>query len=126
MAGNCKLATSLQKRKLCTKHREYNELSLLFLERQITLCSLWYNQWCIKSIYNGFAIAIDCILKVVPFGFCFVKVMPLFIISFWLLRHQRYSIFIFSNQLVIIILAGPNRSNQNNELSKQKINLDPK
>ena len=29
--------------------------------------------WFIKSIYNGFAIAIDCTLKVVPFGFCSVQ-----------------------------------------------------
>ena len=43
--------------------------------------------WCIKSIYNGFAIAINCTLKVVPFGFCFVQVMPLFRISFCL--HRR-------------------------------------
>ena len=42
--------------------------------------------WCIKSKYNGFAI--DCTLKVVPFGFCSVKVMPLFRISFWLLRKS--------------------------------------
>ena len=32
-AWNCKLATLLQKRKLCMKHREYNGLSLLLLER---------------------------------------------------------------------------------------------
>ena len=44
LAGNCKLATFLQKRKLCTKQREYNGLSLLLLERQITLHSLWCNK----------------------------------------------------------------------------------
>ena len=44
MARNCKLATLLQKRELYTKHREYNELSLLLLERQITLYSLWRNK----------------------------------------------------------------------------------
>ena len=38
--------------------------------------------WCIKSIYNGFAIAKECTLKVVLFGFCPVQVMPLFRISF--------------------------------------------
>ena len=31
--------------------------------------------WCIKSIYNGFTIAIHCTFKVVPFGFCIVQVM---------------------------------------------------
>ena len=40
--------------------------------------------WCIKSIFNGFAIAIHCTLKVVPFGFCSVQVMPLIKISIWL------------------------------------------
>ena len=44
--------------------------------------------WCIKSIYNGFAIVIDCTLKVVPFGFSSVQDMPLFRISFWLLRRS--------------------------------------
>ena len=44
--------------------------------------------WSIKSIYNGFAIAMDCTLKVVPFGFCSVQVMPLFRISFQLLRKS--------------------------------------
>ena len=43
-AGNCKLATLLQKRKLCTKHRLYNGLSLLFLEGQITLHLFWCNK----------------------------------------------------------------------------------
>ena len=46
LAGNCKLTTLLQKRKLRTKHREYNELSLLLLERQITL----YLLCCIKLV----------------------------------------------------------------------------
>ena len=44
--------------------------------------------WCIKSIYNGFAIVIDCTLKVVPFGFSSVQVMALFRISFWLLSRS--------------------------------------
>ena len=44
MARNCKLATLLQKRKLCMKYREYNGLSLLLLERQISLHSLWCNK----------------------------------------------------------------------------------
>ena len=44
LVGNCKLATLLQKRKICTKHRDYNGLSLLLLERQITLYSLWCNK----------------------------------------------------------------------------------
>ena len=39
-------------------------------------------------MYNGFDIAIDCTLKVVPFGFYSVQVMPLFRISFWLLRQS--------------------------------------
>ena len=43
--------------------------------------------WCIKSIYNGFAIATDCTLKVVPFGFCSVHIMPLFRISMGYLRE---------------------------------------
>ena len=30
--------------KLCMKHREYNGLSLLLLERQITLYSLWWKK----------------------------------------------------------------------------------
>ena len=42
----------------------------------------YFGHWCIKSIYNGFAIAIDCTLKVAPFSFCSVQVMPLFRISF--------------------------------------------
>ena len=48
MAGNCKLATLLQKIKLCMKHREYNLLSLLLLERQITLHSLWCNKLVVR------------------------------------------------------------------------------
>ena len=44
--------------------------------------------WCIKSMYIGFAIAIDCTLKVVHFAFCSVQVKPLFRISFWLLRRS--------------------------------------
>ena len=44
--------------------------------------------WCIKLIYNGFAIAIDCTLKVVHFGFCSVQVMSCFRISFWFLRRS--------------------------------------
>ena len=39
------------------------------------------------NIY-GFAIPIDCSLKVVPFGLCFVQVMPLLRISIWLLRRR--------------------------------------
>ena len=35
LGWNYTLATLLQKRKLCTKHREYNDLSLLLLERYI-------------------------------------------------------------------------------------------
>ena len=42
-----------------------------------TFCGASHH-WCIKSICNGFAIAIDCTLKVVPFDFCFVQVMSLF------------------------------------------------
>ena len=45
--------------------------------------------WCIKSIYKGFAIAIDCTLNVVPFGFCFVEVIHLFRIMFWLTRKSE-------------------------------------
>ena len=41
-----------------------------------------------KSVYNGFAIAIDCTLIVVLFGFCSLQVMPVFRISFWLLRRS--------------------------------------
>ena len=48
-AGNCKLNTLLHKRKLCTKHRGYNELSLLLLERQITLHLLWRSYVGIKT-----------------------------------------------------------------------------
>ena len=44
--------------------------------------------WCIKSIYNVFAIDIDWTLKVVPFGLWSVQVMPFFRISFWLLRRS--------------------------------------
>ena len=44
----------------------------------IWFCSLSVYHWCIKSIYNGFATAIHCTLKGVPFGFCFVQVMPIF------------------------------------------------
>ena len=44
--------------------------------------------WCINSIYNGFAKAIDCTFKVVPFVFCSVQVLPLFRIFFWLLRRS--------------------------------------
>ena len=44
--------------------------------------------WCIKPIYNGFAIAKDYTLKNVPFGFCSVQVMPLFRISFGYLREE--------------------------------------
>ena len=48
LAWNCKLATLLQKRKLCTKHRKYNGLSLLLLER------LYYiHTWCILEIKLG-------------------------------------------------------------------------
>ena len=39
-------------------------------------------------VYNGFALVIGCTLKVVPFSLCFVQVMPLFRISFWLLRRS--------------------------------------
>ena len=45
------------------------------------------SHWYIKSIYNEFAIAKDFTLKLVPFSFCSVQVMPLFRISFWLLRR---------------------------------------
>ena len=47
--------------------------------------------WYIKSVYNGFAITIDCTLTVVPFGFCSVQVMPLFRNSFWLLFRSDIS-----------------------------------
>ena len=43
----------------------------------------------VSSQYNGFATAIDCTLTVVPFGFCFFQVMPLFRISLWLLSSIR-------------------------------------
>ena len=42
----------------------------------------------LKSIYDEIATAIDCTLRVVPSGFCSVQVMPLFGISFWLLRRS--------------------------------------
>ena len=45
--------------------------------------------WCIKSIHNGFAIVIDCTLKVVPFDFFSVQVMSLSRICFWLLRRSN-------------------------------------
>ena len=71
--------------------------NLFFLLLRFVSASYWdnytlllrLNHWCIKSIYNGFAIATDCTLKVVPFNFCFVQVMPLFRISFWLLRRSE-------------------------------------
>ena len=53
-------------------------------------------QYCIKSIYNGFAIATDCALKVVSFGFFSVKIMPHFRISFWLLRRSDKHLFLGS------------------------------
>ena len=71
-----------------------NIYSWIFVMNIIYMCICSQNimsnihHWCIKSIYNGFAIAIDCTLKVVPFGFCSVQVMPLFRISFWLLRRS--------------------------------------
>ena len=49
---------------------------------------LYIPHWCIKPLYNVFAIAIECTLKVVPFGFWSVQVMPLFRISFWLPRRS--------------------------------------
>ena len=55
--------------------------------------------WCIKSIYNEFAIAIDSTLEVVPFGFCSVQVMPLFGTSFCLLRRSD-KIFAYSGLLL--------------------------
>ena len=48
LAGNCKLATLLQKRKLCTKHILYNGLSLLLLEGHITLHLLWCNMLVVR------------------------------------------------------------------------------
>ena len=53
MAGNCKLATLLQRRKLCTKHREYNRLSLLLLYRQIKLQSLVKHVGSLVGIKTG-------------------------------------------------------------------------
>ena len=44
--------------------------------------------WCIKSMYKVFALAIDCTLKVISFGFCSVQFMPLFRISFWIPRRS--------------------------------------
>ena len=52
---------------------------------------------CKKSIektylrQSGFAIAIDCTIKVAPFSFCSVQVMPLFRISFRSLRRSDKS-----------------------------------
>ena len=46
LAGNCKLATLLQKKKTMykTQIRVYNGFSLRLLERQITLHLLWCNK----------------------------------------------------------------------------------
>ena len=65
MAGNCKLANLLQKRKLCTKHREYNVLSLLLLEGQITLHLLWCSYVGIKTGgKNRYKLASEIVSKV--------------------------------------------------------------
>ena len=50
--------------------------------------SLFAPHWSINPINNWFSIAIDCTLKVVPIGFCSVRVIPLFRISLWLLRRS--------------------------------------
>ena len=49
LAVNCKLAALLQKRKYA-KHREHNGLSLLLLERQITLYPLWCNKLVVLGV----------------------------------------------------------------------------
>ena len=94
-------------------------LEISILKKSIEMCCLRYRKtwmrkkdkkkyhlallhWCIKSIYNGFAIAIDCTLKVVPFGFCSVLVMHLFRISFWLLRRSE---FFFGLQRLVAFLG---------------------
>ena len=65
MAGNCKLATLLQKTKLYTKHREYNGLSLLLLEGQITLHLLWCSYVGIKTgSKNGYKLGSEIVSKV--------------------------------------------------------------
>ena len=64
LAGNYKLATLLQKRKLCTKHREYNGLSLLLLERQITLHLSWYNKLVVMlGIKLGVKMGVNLVMK---------------------------------------------------------------
>ena len=71
-----------------------------FLHTELNRCAgLGSLHWCIKSIYNRCAIDRDCTLKVVPFCFCHVQVMPLFIIFFWLLgRSDKSSAFSSSLQ----------------------------
>ena len=74
---------------LVTRHfyRFFPRLTLRKFKRLI--CVIYPPiQWCIKSINNEFAIAIDYTLKAVPFGFCLFQVMPLFRIFFWLPRRS--------------------------------------
>ena len=50
-----------------------------------------YCEWKKSLVYqvnNRLDKTIDYTFKVVPFGFCSVQAMPLFIISFWLLRKS--------------------------------------